>query len=77
MLQYVRLSSITDFNYFFTKSILLPYVDKARRISLVKRYNNNNNFNSPFHLRHQAIANYGLTHTSVRNSSGIANETTK
>ena len=37
----------------------------------------NNNFNSPFRLYHQAIANYGPTHTSVRNTSGIAIEITK
>ena len=29
------------------------------------------------HLGHQAIANYGPTHTSVRNSTGIAIEITK
>ena len=39
--------------------------------------NNNNNLNSPFHLGHRVIANCGPTHTSVRNSSGIAIETTK
>ena len=31
---------------------------------------NNNKFNSPFHLGHQAIANYGPTHTSVRKLTG-------